>query len=44
LNNSFEAAITQSDIRFEIDTLFREHQISIPFPQRDVHVYKTKEL
>ena len=44
LNNSFEAAITQSDIRFEIDKLFREHQISIPFPQRDVHVYKTKEL
>ena len=44
LNNSFEAAIIQSDIRFEIDKLFREHQISIPFPQRDVHVYKTKEL
>ncbi|WOC40508.1 mechanosensitive ion channel family protein [Polaribacter sp. HL-MS24] len=44
LNNSFEAAIIQSDIRFEIDKLFREHQISIPFPQRDVHVYKTNEL
>lgn len=31
----------RSDIRFEIDRLFREHQISIPFPQRDVWV---KEL
>ncbi len=41
LNNSFEAAIPKSDIRFKIDALFREHNISIPFPQRDVHFYKT---
>ncbi len=26
----------KSDMRFEIDRLFREHQIEIPFPQRDV--------
>lgn len=26
----------KSDIRFRIDELFREHNISIPFPQRDV--------
>lgn len=26
----------KSDIRFEIDTLFREHNIEIPFPQRVV--------
>jgi len=38
LNNSFEALIPKSDIRFKIDTLFREHNISIPFPQRDVHI------
>jgi small-conductance mechanosensitive channel len=44
LNNSFEAAITQSDIRFEIDKLFREHNISIPFPQRDVHLFQQKEI
>lgn len=41
LNNSFEAALPKSDIRFEIDKLFRENNISIPFPQRDVHLYKT---
>jgi len=28
----------QSDIRFRIDSLFREAQISIAFPQRDVHL------
>ncbi len=29
----------QSDIRFRIDALFREHGITIPFPQRDVHLH-----
>lgn len=42
LSNSFEATIIQSDIRFEIDALFRENKISIPFPQRDVHLYQQK--
>ncbi|MBT8316599.1 MAG: mechanosensitive ion channel [Lutibacter sp.] len=42
LNNSFEAGVPKSDIRFEIDKLFRENNIVIPFPQRDVHMYKTK--
>lgn len=42
LNNSFEAGLPKSDIRFEIDKLFREHNISIPFPQRDIHFYKTE--
>jgi len=40
LSNSFEAVFTQSDIRFEIDRLFREHQIKIPFPQREVYINK----
>ena len=39
LDNSFEAVIAQSEIRFEVNTLFKEHNISIPFPQRDVHVF-----
>jgi small-conductance mechanosensitive channel len=30
----------KSDIRFDIDRLFREHGVRIPFPQRDVHLYK----
>ena len=29
---------TKSDIRFEIDKIFKENNISIPFPQRDVHL------
>lgn len=29
---------TKSDIRFEIDRVFRENKISIPFPQRDIHM------
>ncbi|MFP4474045.1 MAG: mechanosensitive ion channel domain-containing protein [Desulfatibacillaceae bacterium] len=29
----------ESEVRFEIDRAFREHGITIPFPQRDVHVY-----
>ena len=37
LGDSFNANNPKSDIRFEIDRLFREHNITIPFPQRDVH-------
>tara|TARA_R110001592_G_scaffold325782_4_gene606347 strand:+ start:271315 stop:272199 length:885 start_codon:yes stop_codon:yes gene_type:complete len=29
----------KSELRFEIDEAFRTHKISIPFPQRDVHVF-----
>ena len=38
LNDSFKATFAKSDIRFEIDRLFRAHNISIPFPQREVHI------
>ena len=38
LNDSFQAAIPKSNIRFEIDKQFKAHNISIPFPQRDIHV------
>ena len=41
LNDSFQSAIPKSDIRFAIDKAFREHNITIPFPQRDVHVVKS---
>lgn len=30
--------VIKSDLRFRIDTLFRENNIQIPFPQRDVHL------
>lgn len=42
LNDSFQAQIPQSDIRFKIDELFRAHNISIPFPQRDIHIIDKK--
>jgi small-conductance mechanosensitive channel len=29
---------TKSEIRFEIDRLFRENGVTIPFPQRDLHI------
>ncbi len=38
LDDSFQGAIPKSDLRFEIDRLFRENNITIPFPQRDVHI------
>lgn len=38
LNNSFEAVIPKSDIRFEIDKKLKENNIEIPFPQRDIHI------
>lgn len=38
LNDSFSAIFSKSDLRFEIDRLFREHNINIPFPQRDIHI------
>ena len=28
----------ETDLRFEIDRLFRERQVEIPFPQQDLHV------
>ena len=43
LNNSFEARFTQSDIRFEIDRMFRENNVTIPFPQRDVHIFNSAD-
>ena len=31
----------KSDLRFEIDLKFREHDVSIPFPQRDIWMKKS---
>ncbi len=42
-SNSFADPRIKSQIRFKIDALFRENNISIPFPQRDVHMYTKKE-
>ncbi|MDD7913295.1 mechanosensitive ion channel family protein [Polaribacter ponticola] len=42
INNSYEHLTIKSDLRFEIDAKFREHNVSIPFPQRDVHIFGDK--
>lgn len=39
INNSFEAGLVKSDVRFAVDKIFRENAIRIPFPQRDIHMY-----
>ncbi|MFT5751659.1 MAG: small-conductance mechanosensitive channel, partial [Dokdonia sp.] len=43
INNSFIDPRIKSDIRYAIDAAFREGDITIPFPQRDVHIFNAKE-
>lgn len=40
VNESFSSPIIKSELRFKIDKAFRENQVTIPFPQRDVHLYQ----
>jgi len=39
-NNAFYVENIKSDLRFMIDNKFRENGVTIPFPQRDVHLKK----
>ena len=39
--NTWEIEFLRSTIRFEIDKQFRINGVTIPFPQRDVHMYPT---
>jgi len=41
INDSFSDPRIKSEIRFRIDEEFRKNNIKIPFPQRDVHFYRT---
>ncbi len=36
--DSLDRRQIESDLRFKIDELFREHNITIPFPQRDINI------
>lgn len=38
VKNSFTVENLKSDLRFAINESFAEHDIQIPFPQRDVHI------
>lgn len=39
ISDSFRAPFIKSEIRFAIDELFRNNNVTIPFPQRDVHLF-----
>ncbi|MCB0734532.1 MAG: mechanosensitive ion channel [Bacteroidetes bacterium] len=41
--NNFRIEDVKSDIRFMIDNEFRKQGIRIPFPQRDVHLFRERE-
>jgi len=41
INDSFVDPRIKSEIRFRIDDLFKESGITIPFPQRDVHIFQS---
>ncbi len=41
LTDSFSDPKIKSNVRYAIDTKFRENNVTIPFPQRDVHLYQT---
>lgn len=41
-DQSWEINVYKSEIRFEIDRLFREYNIIIPFPQRTMHIAEQK--
>jgi small-conductance mechanosensitive channel len=38
--DSFQVPRVKSDLRFAIERTFQAHNISIPFPQRDIHIIK----
>lgn len=39
-DQSWDIQNYKSEIRFEVDRLFREYKITIPYPQRDIHVVR----
>jgi small-conductance mechanosensitive channel len=40
ISNSFAVPKMRSEMRYKIDEQFRKKGITIPFPQRDVHVFQ----
>lgn len=43
VKDSFVDPKIKSDLRFAIDKIFRENNITIPFPQRDIYIHQKKE-
>lgn len=44
INDSYGDPKIKSAMRYIIDAKFREHNISIPFPQRDIHVFNSGSI
>ena len=44
ISESFSSPGIKSDIRYSVDKAFRENKVTIPFPQRDIHVYQHAPL
>ncbi|WP_396635179.1 mechanosensitive ion channel family protein [Maribacter sp. R86514] len=44
ITDSFTDPRVKSDVRYKIDAEFRKNNISIPFPQRDVHLFQQSPL
>jgi len=42
IGDGFRSPAVKSDLRFSIDAQFRKHNVTIPFPQRDVHIFEQK--
>ena len=40
VSDSFASPLLKSELRYKIDQAFRDNQVTIPFPQRDVHLYQ----
>ncbi len=40
IGDSFSDPRIKSDLRYKIDAAFRENKVTIPFPQRDVHIFQ----
>jgi len=43
ITDSFSDPKRKSDMRYSIDKKFRESNISIPFPQRDIHIVQSNK-
>ncbi|MEZ4853890.1 mechanosensitive ion channel family protein [Flavobacterium sp.] len=43
VNNGMKSPSIKSEIRFKIDEAFRKNNVSIPFPQRDIHIITQKQ-
>jgi small-conductance mechanosensitive channel len=44
ITDPFAAPKIKSNIRYSIDAEFRKHNVTIPFPQRDIHIFQSRPI